>query len=254
MTTLDASTVPHVTATQMREVDRVMVEDVQIRLLQMMEHAGRHLAHLARVRLLDGDVQGQRVVVLCGTGGNGGGGLVAARRLHAWGATVTVVTTRPEAAYAGVPAHQLGILRRLEVPALHGGNPSGITLPEAALLLDALIGYSLDGAPRGAAARLIERANAHAAPVLSLDVPSGLEATSGTVHTPTVRAAATLTLALPKTGLRAAEARSVIGELYLGDIGVPPSVYASPSLDFTVGALFSKDDLLRLDNEPSMPR
>ena len=76
---------PSITADQMREVDRAMVEDYGIQLTQMMENAGRNLAHLARYRLLEGDPRGERVLVLAGKGGNGGGGAVCARRLHNWG-------------------------------------------------------------------------------------------------------------------------------------------------------------------------
>ncbi len=82
--------VPFITTDQMREVDRAMIEDFGISLVQMMENAGRNLAQLARQRFLDGDPRGRRVVVLAGTGGNGGGGLVCARRLHNWGAEVEV--------------------------------------------------------------------------------------------------------------------------------------------------------------------
>ncbi len=86
--------IPTVTTEQMREVDRAMVEDYGIDLLQMMENAGRNLAALARRRFLDGDVAGRRVIVLAGSGGNGGGGMVAARYLHNWGAEIDVLTTR----------------------------------------------------------------------------------------------------------------------------------------------------------------
>lgn len=228
----NGNTVPSITTDQMREVDRLMVEGYGITLPQMMEHAGRHLAHLTRRQFLDDDPRSQRVVVLAGTGGNGGGGLVAARRLHAWGATVTVVSTKPAEAYDGVPAHQLRILQRMNVPLRALVDAAG--LPEADVVLDALIGYSLSGAPHGAAATCIRRANAHPAPVVSLDVPSGLETTSGAVHTPAVRADATMTLALPKTGLHAAKARDVVGALYLADIGVPPMLYAEPELALDV--------------------
>jgi len=76
---------PYVTTPQMVEVDRAMIEDFKIELIQMMENAGRNLAHLTRIRFLDGYPQGRRVIVLAGGGGNGGGALVAARRLHNWG-------------------------------------------------------------------------------------------------------------------------------------------------------------------------
>ncbi len=77
--------IPFVTTDQMREVDRAMIDDYGITLLQMMENTGRELARLARSRFLGGDPRASRVEVLAGTGGNGGGGLVCARRLHGWG-------------------------------------------------------------------------------------------------------------------------------------------------------------------------
>lgn len=108
------------------------------------------------------------------------------------------------------------------------------------------IGYSLRGSPRGASAALIRSANSRPAPVLALDVPSGLDATTGAVHEPAIRATATLTLALPKTGLRAHPARDFVGEVYLGDIGVPTSLYADAPLALDVGPVFAKDDIVRL--------
>lgn len=85
-----AANMPVVTREQMREVDRLMIEEFGIQLLQMMENAGLNLAELARLHL-DGKPAGRRVVVLAGQGNNGGGGLTAARRLSAWGANVEVV-------------------------------------------------------------------------------------------------------------------------------------------------------------------
>src|SRR6266487_3608257 len=113
---LYASDLPHLTTEQMIEVDRAMMEDARIELIQMMENAGRNLAHLARMRFFDGNPVGKHVVVLAGTGGNGGGALVCARRLHTWGALVQVVLTHPAENFTPVPAHQLDTLQRLQVP------------------------------------------------------------------------------------------------------------------------------------------
>lgn len=82
---IDERKIPFLTTDQMREVDRAMIEDYGIQLIQMMENAGRNLAELARRRFLNSRPSGQKVIVLAGTGGNGGGGLVCARRLHNWG-------------------------------------------------------------------------------------------------------------------------------------------------------------------------
>ena len=241
---IDYADLPSLTTDQMREVDRAMVQDYGINLVQMMENAGRNLAHLARTRFLGGNPQGRKVLVLAGTGGNGGGGMACARRLHNWGAEVKVIATAPASAYQGVPRNQLDTLVRIGVPVNHALESEDV--PEADLIVDAIIGYSLRGAPTGAAASLIREANAQEAPVLSLDVPSGVDTSSGIVLEPAIRANATLTLALPKTGLHAPTAIPYVGELYVADISVPPELYARPTLGLNVGPVFSRDDIVRL--------
>lgn len=235
---------PALTTKQMIEVDRAMIEDYRIELIQMMENAGRDLAHLARRRFLDGDPRGKPVVVLAGSGGNGGGALVAARRLHNYGADVRVYLTRPRAEFAPVPAHQLDILLRMGVPVFEAGEIVTALAPQ--LIVDGIIGYSLQGDPRGAAADLIRWANGQGAPILALDTPSGLDTASGTAHAPTIRAAATMTLALPKVGLMSDAATPYVGELYLADISVPPALYAGPGLQFSVEPIFAFEDIVRL--------
>ena len=235
---------PYLTTAQMREVDRAMIRDYGIDLVQMMKNAGRNLAHLARTRFLDGGPAGKRVVVLSGSGGNGGGALVCARRLANWGAHVQVFLTRPGESLTPIPARQLSILRRMRVPVAQ--SDVVVRGMSADLIVDGIIGYSLSGAPRGAAADLIRWANDQHAPVLALDVPSGLDATTGAAYVPCIRAAATMTLALPKEGLRAAGAVQYVGELYLADISVPPALYAAPSIGIEAGPLFAEDDVIRL--------
>ena len=211
--------VPYLTTNQMIEVDRAMVEDYRIDLVRMMENAGRNLAHLARERFLGGDPRGHRIVVLAGTGGNGGGALVAARRLHNYGAIVSVFVTKPDNEFTAVPGQQLDLLRRM---GLTIGSADGVeSVGTLDVVLDGVIGYSIQGAPRGEAGTLIRWANEQAAPVLSLDAPSGVDTTMGTVFEPAVRATATMTLALPKEGLRAPGVETHVGELYLADISVP---------------------------------
>ncbi len=106
-------------------------------------------------------------------------------------------------------------------------SQAGDAIRRSQVVVDALIGYSLRGAPRGRVADLIHLCNQHAAQVLSLDVPSGLDATTGKAPGQVVRPDRTLTLALPKTGLRALR-----GEIYLADIGIPPEVYQRLGLTF----------------------
>ena len=238
------SGVPNLTTEQMVEVDRLMIEDYRIELIQMMENAGRNLAHLARIRFLDGDPRGRPVVAVAGGGGNGGGALVAIRRLSNWGANVTVVLGQPVQKMTPVPSHQLDILRRMGVRIVVDGIPPAN--PPPAVVLDGLIGYSLRGAPFGRTAELIWWANSLEAPILALDVPSGLDATTGVAFDPTMHATATMTLALPKQGLRRPEALPLVGELYLSDISVPPALYGRASLGVSSEPIFACEDILRI--------
>jgi len=232
---------PAVTAAQMREVDRIAVEDLGIALLQMMENAGRALAELTRIHL--SGVRRRRVVVLAGRGGNGGGGMAAARRLAIWGAEVRVVLAHPDKALAEAPAHQLASLRAMGVP-VHRPAEAVSLVYEADVVIDALLGYSLDGPPRQPEAGMIRFAGMHSTPIIALDLPSGLDPDRGLPNDPTIRATRTLALALPKSGLLRPEAASSVGELWLADISVPPQAYAKFGID--PGPLFAESDLIRI--------
>jgi len=225
---MDAPTVPYISADEMRAVDQGMVSICGISMVQMMEHAGRLLAVLA-VQEFISLADSHPVVVLVGTGGNGGGGLVCARNLSNWGFDVRVVTSRPASELWGVTALQFRISQRIGVPAEVAENLT--ELPEARLIVDTIIGYSLDGPPAGEAARLIRLANENPSRVLSLDIPSGVDATTGEVFDPSIAADATLTLALPKTAFKSEPALRAAGRLYLGDIGVPPSLYGELGIE-----------------------
>jgi NAD(P)H-hydrate epimerase len=235
--------IPFITTDQMREVDRMMVDEFHIGLPQMMENAGRNLARLAVDRFLGRAPAGKRVVVLAGPGGNGGGGLVAARRLAGWGASVSVCLTREPSELAGVSAVQLNALSGLDVSVANGISSAD---GDTDLIIDAIIGYSLSGPPTGVAAEMITFANRSSAPVLSLDVPSGVDSTTGKAQEQVVMADATLTLALPKMGLKTAEARRHVGELYVGDIGVPKSLYGARSLQVDIPRIFDSGDIVRV--------
>ncbi len=233
---------PSLTADEMAEIDRIMTEELGVDLLQMMENAGRHLAHLVRMRFMEGDVGGSTVTVLAGRGGNGGGAVAAARRIHLWGGQVRIVCLGPPRDLEGATARQFRIVRELGIEVIDGEPPDGAT----EVVIDGLIGYSLRGDPRGRAADLIRWANAQPAPVVALDVPSGFDASSGTAREPVVSAASTLTLALPKTGMLEPMHKGVVGEVYLGDIGVPGEVYARATGGAVPRSIFSRSDILRL--------
>ena len=237
--------IPELTVEQMVEVDRAMIEDYGIELIQMMENAGRTLAHLARERFLGGNARDKHVVVLAGSGGNGGGAMVCARRLSNWGASVEVRLTKEPGDLKGAPAHQLEILSQMQLAITLFSSPVlDLKRDDVDLVVDGVVGYSLSGAPRGKAAEIVNWANRQAAPILALDTPSGLDLATGEVFDPAIIATATLTLALPKQGLKTN--REHVGELYLADISVPPVLYEK-ALGLKVGPLFAESDIIRLN-------
>lgn len=228
---------PALSVAEMREVDRRMEDDLGIDLTRMMENAGRALPLVARDMHLGGDARGRRVLAVAG---GGGGALVAARRLHGWGAEVSVIAVADPARTGTVTAHQRAILERSGVPvAREPSVPAGTEL-----LLDGLIGYGLTGAPTGRVADAIAAVMAGACPVVSLDVPSGIDGTTGNAPGPHVTADTTVTLALVKTGLLTADGRRAAGTLLLADIGVPSSLYAAMGRPDAAVPVFGRGDVV----------
>ncbi len=199
--------VPAVTADQMREIDRIAIEETGPNLYQMMENAGRNLAELA-MELLGSEWQRANIIVLAG-----GGGICAARHLANRNANVLLCLASPDR-LGEVPAFQHKVFRSATGKEV---EPAGLSRERPDLIVDALIGYSLMSAPHGAVAELIDWANSTAARILALDVPSGVDATTGNAPGVSINARWTMTLALPKTGLLPART----GQLFLADIGIP---------------------------------
>lgn len=228
----------YLTAEEMAAVDKEAIEDYGIDVVALMENAGVATAKLAR-RMLGGEVRGQGICCLVGRGNNGGDGLVAARHLHDWGGDVRVLLAGEKSDLRDVPAKQLAIVERMGIPVIGPGEELG----GVRLLIDALLGYGSKGNPREPMAAVIRRADASGIPILAVDLPSGLDATTGQPGDPSIVARATVTFGLPKTGLLDPKARSFVGELYLADISMPRRIYASISVG---SELFSKESLVRI--------
>lgn len=226
----------------MLQVDIMAVKAYGLQLLQMMENAGRSLASAGRSIFLNGDAAQRKILVLAGKGGNGGGALAAARRLAIWGAQVTFVLSDVND-LSPAAAAQAAILRRMGLEQL---SPHTVPFSGYELLIDGLIGYSLKGAPRGIVRDLISAINQSGIPVLSLDLPSGLDASTGEAIRPVVKANATLTLALPKKGLFCGDAEDHAGNRFLADIGIPFSVYEELGIKQVPRHLFSEGDIIHL--------
>ena len=179
--------------------------------------------------------------VVCGVGNNAGDGLAAARHLHRWG-KLRRVSCVDLARLQGAAARELVALRRTGVEV-----SSDLRLDGAEAVVDAIFGTGLSRRPEGRFAEWIEVINASKLRVISVDVPSGLDADSGVAYAPCVQAHTTITLGLPKPGLLTGDGLQLAGEVWVADIGVPFQAYAM------VGAqvppdLFSTADRVKLDS------
>ena len=246
---LRAADVSTVTAAQMADVDRSAVEEFGIALLQMMEQAGSHLADVVRMEA-GGDLLDRRVVVAVGPGNNGGGGLVAARHLVNRGASVRVVLARPALRMSEAARHQLATLIAMGAHccvATYDLTDEELehVLANADVVVDAVLGYRIHDAPRGESERLIGFIVRAGRPVVSLDLPSGVDPDTGEAAGIAITATATLTLALPKPGLFRGEGSRRAGRVYLGDIGLPEALYAG--LGISAGHPFSVGRIVLLD-------
>ena len=177
--------------------------------LELMERAGEATADAILRRYPDR----RSVSVWCGTGSNGGDGLVAARKLHQEGRAVEIRLVGEEAKIGGDAAENLQHVRELGIPVADDSAGGEVAV-------DALFGTGFAGKPRPDAARAIEELNALGLPIVAVDVPSGVDASTGEVGGPAVEAAATVTFHAPKVGLVVAPGRFYAGEVEVADIGL----------------------------------
>jgi NAD(P)H-hydrate epimerase len=200
-----------ISVAQARALDRDAVERLGMPSILLMENAARGVAAAAQA-------MGERFVVLCGPGNNGGDGLAAARHLGA-GARVFLLA-EPDAQRAPDAALQLRILRNAGFAVEVGRLPEPDA--ERSVWIDALFGTGLTRPLGGAAARWVEFFNAAAGPKLCVDIPSGLHGDRGDVLGVACRADVTVTFEAPKHGLLVPAARALVGRLVVVPLGLPP--------------------------------
>jgi len=214
---------------QIREIDRRAIENYGMPGVVLMENAGRGAADAASRMLADPVLK--RAVIFCGKGNNGGDGYVVARHLANRGARVDVVLACPiegihPESDAGV---NLAIARNMGIrPVVAEDEPGRLQAAglakEADLIVDALLGTGLAGEVREPYCSLTRLINAQDKPVLSLDIPSGLDADTGRVLRAAVRAEETATFVMMKHGFLRDEGPNHTGKVAVVDIGVPQEI------------------------------
>jgi NAD(P)H-hydrate epimerase len=205
----------------MREIERRAIEESGIPAAVLMENAGKAVADLVEERVS----RSCPVVVVCGPGNNGGDGFVAARLLCERGFEVDVLEV---ARGRGAPGPAVENRDRLEGMDLD--FVARLKRRPMAAIVDALYGIGLSRPLAGRDKDLVLEINAldpRWFPVVSVDIPSGLDADTGRVLGAAVKASATVTFGLPKAGFRSASARPCLGEVVVAGIGIPPSLLGS---------------------------
>lgn len=213
------------TADQMRQLDRMAIEEYGIPGIVLMENAGR--GTVAAIRREFGDPAGRTVTILVGPGNNGGDGLVIARHLHQLGALPRLILLAPDK-LTGDAAVNLAIVRKLGLPeqTLDAGAdlaPVRDVLHRSWLAVDAIFGTGLKREVGGRFAAIIRLLNELPVPVIAVDIPSGLDADCGRPLGTCIQADLTVTFALAKPGLVTDQGRQLAGRLEVVDIGIPPA-------------------------------
>jgi len=216
---------------QVREVDRLAIQELGIPSIVLMENAGRNAAAIV-LKVLEEDCQSplssNRVAVLSGGGNNGGDGYVIARHLANSGVAVTVFSAVEPKKLKGDAAANYEMCTRIGVPVLSVINSEQLNehvtnWSRAQVIVDALLGTGFCGTVRPNMVHLIERCNdLKQGVVVAVDVPSGLDSDTGELSNATIVAHVTVTFVAQKKGFSNPNAQTHLGRVVVANIGTPP--------------------------------
>ncbi len=218
---------------EMRRLDRTAMERYGIPGEILMENAGEAV-YFAMAGAFE--LAGERFLVLCGGGHNGGDGFVVARKLHSAGGLVRVMILSDPSRYDEAPALHLGMVERLGIPVEVRPSPEEIreALRWSGVVVDAMLGTGLDREVGGLYREAIVAVNASGRPVVAVDIPSGVHGDTGRVLGVAVEADLTVTFGLPKRGNLLYPGAGLCGELFLSHISFPPELAGDPGIPVSV--------------------
>lgn len=237
-----------VSAKEMRELDRFTIEKIGIPGMVLMENAGKSTFHI--IDRLFSDALSLHIAIFCGKGNNGGDGFVIGRYLWNKGVPIKIYLVGEASDLQGDAKRNYDILKKMGLdiyPIRKKSDLSPILKSPPDLVVDALLGTGISGVVYGFMKQVIDAINSLPCPVISVDVPSGLNSDSGTVEGPAVRANITVTMGLPKYCHVFYPARSHVGDLYIADIGIPKSLLDSSDLNVQI---VEKNDIVLPPREP----
>jgi len=207
-----------ISAKEARQIDGKLRDEFGISTLVLMENAG---AAVCREALKTGK---KKIAVICGKGNNGGDGLVCCRHLLAAGIAPDLFLASPVDALKEEARANFDILLKLGQRAvrLDETGAGGLAAKKYSLIIDALLGVGFSGAVEGAYAGIIASINSSSARVISVDIPSGLDADNGTAMGCCVEADMTVTFIAPKRGMLAGAGPGYCGKIIVAGLGIPP--------------------------------
>ena len=205
------------TREQVREVDRRAIEDYGIPGIVLMENAARGTADIALEMFAGHD--SPSVLLLAGGGNNGGDAFAITRHLHNARVNTQTVSLKPADTYTGDAATNLAILDAMNLP--HCDDLKQVEANDYDLIIDGVFGTGLAGTVRAPFDAVIKWINDQLAPVLSIDIPSGLDCDTGEPLGCAIRADVTATFVGTKQGFANKSAGAYLGEVHIVDIGVP---------------------------------
>jgi NAD(P)H-hydrate epimerase len=215
---------------QVRRIDRLAVEQYRIPGVVLMENAAIAAANVAG-EMIRPDTG--TVLIVCGGGNNGGDGLAVARHLHNRGYDVRILLTTDPGKYAGEARTNWDICQAMKLTWANA-TAEAIVGSGAGLIVDAIFGTGLTQPPRPPFAELVAAIEKLRAPVLAIDIPSGLDCDTGRVlGSACVAATRTITFVAEKIGFDQPEARKYLGQVSVGDIGCPIELIAEAARDET---------------------
>jgi NAD(P)H-hydrate epimerase len=213
-----------VTAEEMRKIDRVTINDLGVPSLVLMERAGKAVADR-----IEDMFEKKKVVVVAGGGNNGGDGLVIARILKNRGWDVKVLVFSEKGKLSPEGSSQYGIADKMGIDIQFRKKMSALDLRDS-VVVDALLGTGLNKSVRGSIRSAIMSINRSRSPVVSVDIPSGISSDTGQILGHAVRSDLTITFGLPKIGHQLYPGKGHTGNLFVEDIGFPPSLTSSENL------------------------
>lgn len=215
-------------AEEAKKLDKWAIEELGIPIEALMESAGLNLVMAMEKEW--GPLSEKKVSLFCGKGHNGGDGLVAARHLANQGCWVRIFLPCPRAELAKLTSRQLETCFKMGMEIQEIEKEADLDrfkdeILSSNLLVDALLGTGTNGAVSGPLGKIIEQMNATGLPIVSADLPSGVNASTGGVEGAAIKAALTVTFAAAKRGLMVHPGAAHAGKLVVADIGIPPFLW-----------------------------